>query len=76
MVFLYNDNRFFAAQETLEGEIIREERGRGGFGYDPIFYLPGRGCTAAELSEVEKNSISHRGKAGKAIAAFLAGIRG
>jgi XTP/dITP diphosphohydrolase len=76
MVLFYNDDRFFAVQETLEGELIREERGRGGFGYDPIFYLPGRGCTVAELSEVEKNSVSHRGKAGKAIAALLAGSRG
>jgi XTP/dITP diphosphohydrolase len=74
MVLLYNNDRFFVAQETLEGELIREERGIGGFGYDPILYLPGPGCTVAELPEAEKNRISHRGKAGKAIAAFLAGI--
>jgi XTP/dITP diphosphohydrolase len=74
MVLLYNNDRFFVAQETLEGELIREERGLGGFGYDPIFYLPGLGCTVAELPEAEKNRISHRGKAGKAIAALLAGI--
>jgi XTP/dITP diphosphohydrolase len=74
MVLLYNTDRFFVAQETLEGELIKEERGLGGFGYDPIFYLPELGCTVAELPEAEKNRISHRGKAGKAIAALLAGI--
>jgi XTP/dITP diphosphohydrolase len=74
MVLLYNNDRFFTAQETLEGELIREERGGGGFGYDPIFYVPSLGRTVAELPEVEKNRISHRGKAGKAIAALLTGI--
>jgi XTP/dITP diphosphohydrolase len=74
MVLLYSTDRFFVAQETLEGELIKEERGIGGFGYDPIFYLPGLNCTVAELPEAEKNRISHRGKAGKAIAALLAGL--
>ncbi len=46
-----------------EGEIIPEERGSGGFGYDPIFYLPEIGRTMAELSEEEKNRLSHRAKA-------------
>ncbi len=46
-----------------EGEIIPEERGSGGFGYDPIFYLPEIGRTMAELSEDEKNRLSHRAKA-------------
>jgi XTP/dITP diphosphohydrolase len=74
MVLLYSNDRFFVAQETLEGELIREERGGGGFGYDPIFYVPGMGRTVAELPEAEKNRVSHRGKAGKAIAALLSGI--
>lgn len=47
----------------LEGEIIFEYRGTGGFGYDPIFYLKEYGLTTAELSMEEKNKISHRGKA-------------
>ncbi|QQO08271.1 RdgB/HAM1 family non-canonical purine NTP pyrophosphatase [Breznakiella homolactica] len=71
MVLFVTEDRFFAVQETLEGELIREERGTGGFGYDPILYIPERGCTVAELPEDEKNSLSHRAKAGKAIAAIL-----
>ena len=37
--------------------------GENGFGYDPIFYLPEYGCTSAQISEAEKNAISHRGRA-------------
>ena len=48
---------------TWQGEIITEPRGQGGFGYDPHFFLPQLGKTAAELSIEEKNNISHRGKA-------------
>lgn len=70
MVLFLQEDRFFAVQETLEGEIIRESRGSGGFGYDPIFYLSERGCTVAELGEEEKNRISHRGKAGR----FMEGL--
>jgi XTP/dITP diphosphohydrolase len=46
-----------------EGLILREPRGAGGFGYDPLFYVPTHNCTSAELSKEEKNRISHRGKA-------------
>jgi len=46
-----------------EGEIIPEERGTGGFGYDPIFLLPELGKTMAELSMEEKNRLSHRARA-------------
>jgi XTP/dITP diphosphohydrolase len=73
MVLLLEEDRFFAVQETLEGEIVREARGSGGFGYDPILYIPGQGCTVAELSPVIKNRISHRAKAGRALAKLLAG---
>lgn len=48
---------------TMEGRIAHEIAGVNGFGYDPIFYLPDRGCTSAELPPEEKNAISHRGKA-------------
>jgi XTP/dITP diphosphohydrolase len=51
------------AEGFCEGEIIPEERGTGGFGYDPIFYLAGLGKTTAELSMEEKNRLSHRAKA-------------
>ncbi len=75
MVLMLTEDRFFVAQETFEGELIREERGKGGFGYDPILYLPERGLTVAELSDAEKNAVSHRGKAGARIAAILSTLR-
>jgi XTP/dITP diphosphohydrolase len=74
MALFFTPDRFFVAQETLEGEIVKSPqaaRGTGGFGYDPILYIPGLGRTVAELSEDEKNVISHRAKAGKIIAAIL-----
>lgn len=48
---------------TCEGVIARDEKGENGFGYDPLFYLPDRGCTMAQISDEEKNAISHRGNA-------------
>ena len=48
---------------SWEGMIRLEPAGSGGFGYDPYFYLPERGCTSAELAADEKNRLSHRGKA-------------
>ncbi len=48
---------------TCEGIIIREMRGAAGFGYDPIFYYPGSGCTFAEMDSEAKNRVSHRGRA-------------
>jgi XTP/dITP diphosphohydrolase len=71
MALLFDGDRFFLAQETLEGELIAAERGGGGFGYDPILFIPSLGRTVAELSGEEKNRISHRGKAGRAIAGLL-----
>lgn len=50
-----------------DGEIVAEPRGCGGFGYDPYFYLPEFGKTAAELTAQEKNAVSHRGKALRAM---------
>jgi len=78
MALMFSPGRFFIAQETLEGEIVsglQAARGTGGFGYDPILYIPGMGRTVAELSEDEKNTISHRAKAGKIIAAMLGACR-
>lgn len=51
------------AQGSLEGTILTAPRGDGGFGYDPLFWLADRQCSAAELSLEEKNRISHRAKA-------------
>ena len=75
MVLYYSPDRFFTAQETMEGELVKSmeaARGKGGFGYDPIFYIPDSRRTVAELTDEEKNRISHRGKAGKIIAQILA----
>ena len=56
---------------TMEGRIGYEIAGANGFGYDPIFYLPEYGKTSAEISPEEKNAISHRGKALRALADYL-----
>ncbi len=66
--------RFFAAQETLEGILAAEEAGSGGFGYDPIVFLPDQGKTAAQLTEQEKNTLSHRAKAAASIRRMMEGI--
>ncbi|MFA6148227.1 MAG: RdgB/HAM1 family non-canonical purine NTP pyrophosphatase [bacterium] len=61
-------NRVVAeATGKLQGEILPEGRGRDGFGYDPIFFIPSLGKTMAELSTEEKNRISHRGQALRAL---------
>jgi len=57
------DNQIHLTDGFCEGEIIPEERGAGGFGYDPIFSLPELGKTMAELSMDEKNRLSHRATA-------------
>lgn len=58
-----NDPQPIIADGALHGEIILDPRGNGGFGYDPYFFLPELGKTAAELPMEQKNRISHRGKA-------------
>ena len=60
---VFPDGKELVVRGTVEGIIGYEEKGENGFGYDPIFYLPERGCTTAELTPEEKNSISHRGNA-------------
>lgn len=54
------DGTIVSARGELEGEILREEVGNGGFGYDPLFYIPTEGVTMAELTPERKNEISHR----------------
>ena len=74
---LANGEEILAETEgTLEGVIAEEERGRNGFGYDPIFYVPGLGKTAAELRPEEKNEISHRGQAIRRLRPLLAALIG
>ena len=63
MAAVFPDGRELTAVESFEGRIAHEIAGVNGFGYDPIFYVPEKGCTSAELTPEEKNAISHRGKA-------------
>ena len=74
MVLVLEEYRMFICQETLHGEIALSPVGSGGFGYDPIFLLPERGVTVAQISAAEKHEISHRGKAGKRIAEILTAL--
>jgi len=59
------------AEAEWQGEIASAPRGAGGFGYDPYFYLPALGKTAAELAPEEKNRLSHRGQAMRKLLALL-----
>ncbi|MCI8505496.1 MAG: RdgB/HAM1 family non-canonical purine NTP pyrophosphatase [Lachnospiraceae bacterium] len=70
------DGEVLTARGTIEGQIGYEAAGEGGFGYDPIFYLPKRGLTTAQLLPEEKNEISHRGKALGAMKELLKGKLG
>jgi len=58
---------------TITGQLIRARRGSGGFGYDPIFIPDGYDVTTAEMTAQEKDAISHRGKAFRALAPFITG---
>ncbi|MGH9864862.1 MAG: RdgB/HAM1 family non-canonical purine NTP pyrophosphatase [Candidatus Acidiferrales bacterium] len=62
--------------DSAEGVIADEPRGQEGFGYDPVFYFPAHGQTFAELSESEKNAVSHRGKAFRKLLANISPQRG
>lgn len=68
------DGRTFTTRGTIEGIIGWESRGEGGFGYDPIFFVPEYHCSTAELSMEQKNEISHRGKALRAMKEELKGV--
>ncbi|MDW7745351.1 RdgB/HAM1 family non-canonical purine NTP pyrophosphatase [Halomonas sp.] len=58
-------------QRSWEGEILPAPRGEGGFGYDPLFWLPDQGATAAELTAEQKNRLSHRGRALQALVSAM-----
>lgn len=71
----FPDGRELAAEGTCDGVIAEARRGEGGFGYDPVFVPDaGDGRTLAELDREEKNSLSHRGHAFRALAARLASL--
>ena len=56
---------------TVEGELLTSPRGANGFGYDPLFYYPPFGCSFAEVSREEKQTVSHRGKALEKMLSYL-----
>ena len=65
------DGRELVTRQTMEGYIGWEPEGENGFGYDPIFYLDEYGCSSAAISPEQKNAISHRGKALRAMKELL-----
>lgn len=67
----FPDGRRLEAEGILEGRVIEAPRGAGGFGYDPVFVPEGEGRTLAEMAAGEKNRISHRARAVRALAALL-----
>lgn len=66
-----NDPVPVIAQGSWEGFILDAPRGSGGFGYDPLFFVPGENCASAELPAARKNILSHRGQALVKLAALL-----
>ena len=63
LALILDAHRLLLVQEAVSGEITAEARGTQGFGYDPVFLLPRFGRTMAELSGIEKDCVSHRGRA-------------
>lgn len=71
LALVYPDGKSVQAEGRVEGEILSASRGEGGFGYDPLFYYAPFARSFAEISREEKNEISHRGAAVRALAAKL-----
>ncbi len=71
IAYVHEDGKEKVFFDTIEGEIASVSQGIRGFGYDPIFYVDSLGCTLAEISEEEKNKISHRGKACQQLLRYL-----
>jgi XTP/dITP diphosphohydrolase len=71
LALVEDDRIIFETRGTVEGQVAPAPKGSGGFGYDPIFFYPPFGCTLAEAGD-RKSSVSHRGKAFRALADFLA----
>lgn len=72
LAYVAPDGTLLTADGTCEGVILDGPRGVGGFGYDPLFHMPGLGKTLAELDVADKNAVSHRGQALRNMAAKLA----
>ena len=62
-VYLEPGRQPLIVETAWEGRIVKSPQGKGGFGYDPVFFINEYGCTAAELTPETKNRISHRGQA-------------
>ena len=71
LALVFPDGREFIAEGECAGEILDGPRGEGGFGYDPVFHLPERGKTMAEVGSLVKNEISHRARAVKNLKEIL-----
>ena len=76
MVIAYPDGSVISAEGYLFGEIVKEPSGSGGFGYDPLFKPEGESRTVAEMTDGEKNKISHRGRALRAVLEKIKGGKG
>lgn len=76
VIALIWDEKEYLFEGIVEGEIIKERRGKEGFGYDPVFVPRGKDQTFAEMSLEEKNRLSHRAKAFEKLKDFLSGISG
>ncbi len=72
LVLVLDENRYIIVQETVDGTITDAPRGVNGFGYDPLFLFPQSGKTMAELSDDEKDWVSHRGRAARRMRALTA----
>jgi len=70
-LFYYDDGVYRTAEGRVEGIITDRPRGNNGFGYDPLFFVPHLGKTMAQLTDDEKNSISHRGAAFRGIKKYI-----
>lgn len=75
IVLYFPDGKIISAEGYAEGVILHEERGAGGFGYDPLFLSKDLNKTFAEISQSEKNSVSHRSRALKNLTEKLRDIR-
>lgn len=76
LVIATPDGEEYLTEGTVEGRILRQRRGKGGFGYDPIFYVTEFARTMAELNLAQKNKISHRAQAFRKVIPILQALKG